>query len=382
MKIVFVSNYFNHHQKPFCEEMYRRFGADFAFVSTTVMREERKKLGYAQNDEPGYVLLSYENEQKRKAALSLIWEADVVITGGAPDNMFYERIRRGKLLFRYSERPFKKKKSCFKKAYHAFCFRKKNLFRKNNIYMLCAGAYVASDYAKLGMYKNRMYKWGYFPDVKKYDIDELMSLKKRNVIMWCGRFIDWKHPDDAIRLAQKLKESGYEFHLNMVGTGVMEEKLRQMVKEYHLEESVCFLGSMPPERVRLQMEETGIYLFTSDCQEGWGAVLNEALNSGCTVVASNTIGSVPFLLMDGKNGYTYISGSVDMLFERVKYLLDHPTKVREMGIAAYETVLGEWNAKVAAERFIRLVECIQKGEKYPVLYEDGPISKTEILKCR
>ena len=30
--------------------------------------------------------------------------------------------------------------------------------------MLCASAYTAKDYASLGMYKNRTYKWGYFPE--------------------------------------------------------------------------------------------------------------------------------------------------------------------------------------------------------------------------
>ena len=381
MKIVFVSNYFNHHQKPFCEEMYRRFGADFTFISTTVMREERKKLGYAQNDFPDYVLLSYKSKQQQETAASLIEEADVVIVGSAPDEMLIKRIRNGKLIFRYSERPFKKKISFPKKLYHSFRFRQRNLFKKN-VYMLCAGAYVACDYADIGMYKNRMYRWGYFPSVKEYDTDRLMSEKKHNVLMWCGRFIDWKHPDDAIRLAKQLKEIGYEFRLNMVGTGVMEEELKQLVKEYRLEESVFFLGSMPPDQVRAYMEEAGIYIFTSDRQEGWGAVLNESMNSGCAVVASHAIGSVPFLLEDGKNGYIYKSGNIDMLFEKVKYLLDYPKEACRIGKNAYETVVNEWNAKVASERFVQLVDCIQRGEKFPVLYKNGPISKTDIVKNR
>jgi hypothetical protein len=37
---------------------------------------------------------------------------------------------------------------------------------------------------------------------------------------------------------------------------------------------------MPPEEVRVHMEQSNIYLFTSDFGEGWGAVLNEAMNSG------------------------------------------------------------------------------------------------------
>ena len=151
MKVVFVSNYFNHHQKPFCEEMYRRLDGEFVFISTAVMREERKALGYAQDDSPKYVLLAYEDEQQKKQAIDLIDAADVVIAGSAPNEMIASRIRAGKLTFRYSERPYKQPVSLLKRAYHCFHWRSKDFFRKN-VYMLCASAYTASDYASVGMY--------------------------------------------------------------------------------------------------------------------------------------------------------------------------------------------------------------------------------------
>ena len=238
--------------------------------------------------------------------------------------------------------------------------------------MLCASAYTASDYASVGMYKGRTFKWGYFPEVKKYNIDHLLSQKRKNTLRWCGRFIDWKHPDDAIQVARKLKESGYDFCLNMIGAGVMEEQLKQLVKDYNLEEDVHFLGSMSPEQVRSYMEQAGIYLFTSDRQEGWGAVLNESMNSGCAVVASREIGSVPFLVRDGENGCVYEAENVSMMYEKVKFLLDHPGKREELGKNAYETIICEWNAETAAKRFLQLAECCLNGEKISSGFDIGP----------
>lgn len=377
-RIVFVSNYFNHHQKPFCEEMYKRLGDGFVFVSTSVMREERKKLGYSQESVPEYVILSYEGEEQRRKGLSFIADADVVIAGSAPEDMLLDRIRAGKLLLRYSERIYKKKVSFIKRVYHFVSFRKRDM-RKDNIYILCAGAYVACDLSSIGMYKNRTYKWGYFPQVKKYDVDSLLSQKKRNVIMWCGRFIDWKHPDDAVMLAKKLKESGYDFHLNMIGTGYMEEELRNLVADFGLQDCVHFLGSMSPEQVRIFMEEAGIYLFTSDRQEGWGAVLNESMNSGCAVVASHAIGSVPFLIRDQENGTVYESGNVEMLFESVKNLLDYAEMQNRLGRAAYKTIISEWNAEIAADRLLVLVDALLKGKETSYLYETGVCSKAELV---
>jgi len=373
MKVVFVSNYFNHHQKPFCEEMYRRLGGDFAFISTSVMSEERKELGYSSDDQPEYVHLAYEGEQQKRNAAALINTADVVIAGSAPNDMFYERIRTGKLLLRYAERPFKRKASLFRRAYHFIRHHQMDLWKKN-IYMLCAGGYVAKDYASIGMYQGRTYKWGYFPVVKKYDMDELFLRKRRNVLMWCGRFIDWKHPDDAILLAKRLKEQGYDFHLNIVGTGDMEEKLHKLVRQFDLTGQVQFLGSMAPDRVRTHMEEAGIYLLTSDRQEGWGAVLNEAMSSGCAVVASDSAGAVPYLICDGENGAVYPSGNQGVMFEKVKYLLDHPEDQKSMGQEAYQTMEETWNANTAAERVLRLAEKLLAGEKKPGLFEEGPCS--------
>lgn len=375
MKVVFVSNYFNHHQKPFCDEMYEKLCGNFTFISTTVMREERIRLGYLQGQPPDYVLLSYESEKKKKEAISLINEADVVIAGSAPDEMLLQRIRSDKLTLRYSERPFKREKSFVKKIYHAFYFRKRDLF-KDNIYMLCAGAYAEKDFSSIGIYKNRTYKWGYFPAVKEYDVDSLFSAKKNNVIMWCGRLIDWKHPDDAVILASKLKKIGYDFSLNIVGNGVMENELKSLVEDAGLSDVVNFMGSMPPEKVRYCMEEAGIFIFTSDRQEGWGAVLNEAMNSGCAVVASDATGAASYLINDGTNGMLYPSTDTDTLFQKVRYLLDNTEKQKALGIAAYHTVKNLWNAKVAAERILQLSERLLKGEKHPVLFETGPCSET------
>ena len=120
--------------------------------------------------------------------------------------------------------------------------------------------------------------------------------------------------------------------------------------------------------------------FTSDKNEGWGAVLNESMNSACAVVASDAIGAVPFLLQDGENGLCYRSCDVDDLYKKVKFLLDHEEERKVMGKNAYETVTSLWNAEVAAQRLLDLSEQILQGNKRPTLYGTGPCSKAQILK--
>ena len=230
------------------------------------------------------------------------------------------------------------------------------------------------------MFKNRMYKWGYFPETRHYDLNSLFERKNRAEILWCGRFLEWKHPEIAINVALRLKADGYDFVLKFIGTGVMEDKLRQMIVENHLEENIRLLGPMPPEKVRDNMERAGIYLFTSDRQEGWGAVLNESMNSGCAVIASHTIGAVPYLLKNNKNGLIYDFDNSEALYSNVRLLLDNPGEQRRLGEAAYKTITEEWNAEVAAERLVNLSKHILDGDKYPDLYKSGPCSRAEIIK--
>lgn len=69
-----------------------------------------------------------------------------------------------------------------------------------------------------------------------------------------------------------------------------------------------------------------------------------------------------------------------MLFEKVKWLLDNQSFAIELGKKAYETIVTEWNAEVAVERFLNLTSHILAGEKHPDLYKTGPCSKAEIIK--
>lgn len=371
MKIVMVSNYFNHHQRPLAEALNRLCGGQFRFIETTTMRQERKDLGYGFGDMPDYVLRSWEED----GCAQLIEEADVVIAGSAPETLLKGRIRAGKLIFRYSERPLKNGPEWGKYLPRLLRWHLRNPAGKP-IYLLCASAFTAGDYAKFGLFRDRAYQWGYFPGTKTYG--ELPH-KEPNSILWCGRFLDWKHPDDVLLAAKRLREEGYDFRLDFIGAGPMEQMLQDLTVAYGLTDHVRFLGSMKPDQVRTHMERSAIYLFTSDRNEGWGAVLNESMNSGCAVIASHAIGSVPFLLKDGENGLVYVSGNGDMLYEKMKYLLSHPQEQTRLGENACRTITECWNAETAARRLISLADKILSGERHPELYDNGVCSKAAVI---
>ncbi len=374
LSVLYISNYFNHHQKPFADALYARIGCNFSFIETTSIPEFRRKLGYKEMT--AQYVLRY-NEETRTRIDRMILDADVVIYGEAPLSIIKARYRTGKLTFRNDESRFKNPNRYLKWPIYTY-----NSFWLNKGYLLCASAYAPIDYFLSGMKPRKCFRWGYFTELKEYNADELMNLKRSEKlhsvsILWVGRLIKWKHPDSTIRVAEHLKKQGLTFNLNIIGRGKLEDELKKIVAKKRLDDVIHFLGSMSPLEVRKQMEKSDIFLFTSDRQEGWGAVLNESMNSGCAVVADGNIGSVPYLIDNGVNGMVYKSTNWTDLCDKVEWLIRHPKEMSDLGRRAYQTIHDLWNAEVAANNFLVLSENLINGLESPILI--GPCSSSPIL---
>ena len=85
MEAVFVSNFFNHHQKPFSDTMAAR--CSYTFVETEKMDGERRAMGWGLDGLPDYVTDAETYRTQNGGMLKRITEADAVIIGSAPDKL-------------------------------------------------------------------------------------------------------------------------------------------------------------------------------------------------------------------------------------------------------------------------------------------------------
>ncbi len=388
MKLTIVSNYINHHQIPMSDELYRQLGGDFAFVQTQEMEEDRVRMGWqAELGKLPYLKLYYEEP---KVCAELIMDSDVVVFGGVEDESYIKpRLNAGKIVIRASERLYREGQW---KSISPRGRRKKyedhTRYADKPVYLLCHGAYVASDFEIVHAYPDKKFVWGYFPQVNTYNIDELFFRKlhvdaageRETRLLWAGRFMKLKHPEYAIKVARFLKKSGVSFHLDMVGGGELEDSMKGLAVRYGLGENVSFHGFLPPQSVRRFMEEADVFMFTSDYLEGWGAVLNEAMNSACAVVAGHGIGAVPFLLKHGENGLVYRTGNYREFQGYVLRLCSDASMRRKLGENAYGTMVGMWNPSNAAHRLLTFSEGLIKGEVN--VYDEGLLSRAPIIPPR
>lgn len=385
MKVVFISNFLTHHQVPFCLEMQKKLGDDFKFISTVKIFQWRLDLGFKDLDqEYDFVVRAYENNEEYEKAKKLVFESDVAIIGSTTDDLLEERLKADKITFRYRARIFIFLdgffKTIFDKEKMGLFYQRHIKYRKNkNLHLLCANAYGPNDFNLFGLYKNKIYKWGYFLETNKYDIEKLLDQKAKNEkteIIWVARFIKWKHPEVVIKLAKNLKAQNYNFRIRMLGTGVLEEKIKEKVKNEKLEDVVEIVGQVASDKVKDYYETSNIFIGTSGSEEGWGAVINESMNAGCAVVANRRMGSVPFLIRHNENGFMY--NIYDELEENVKKLIKDKELQRKFGKNAYEFITEKWTAKVASDNLVKLFESVIYGEKYDV--SEGPASKAQNYK--
>ena len=382
MKVTFYSNFLTHHQVPFCLEMQKRLGNDFKFVSTVKIFQWRLDMGFEDLDQKyDFVIRAYEDEKQRGEAKKLAIESDVVMIGSTTDELIEERLKMDKLTFRYRARVFIFPdgvfKTLFDKEKMKLFYDRHIKYRKNkNLHLLCANAYGAKDFNSLGLYKDKTYKWGYFLETNKYDIDELINLKEKNEkmqIIWVARFIKWKHPEVVLKLAKNLKNQKYNFNIQMLGTGVLEEKIRKQVKEQNLDDVIDIVGQVPSNRVKDYMEKANIFIGTSDSFEGWGAVINESMNAGCSIVANEKMGSVPFLIGNNDRGLMY--KDYKDLENKVKLLMNDKNLRKKTAKNAYNYITTKWTGEIAAENIIEMFNCVINNKEITV--KEGPASKVK-----
>ena len=359
----------NHHQIPLCDSLYANEDVNFSFYSTGAIANERLSLGYSQEIRDYHSLANYNDESFRMK----VDFADVVIIGAAPMRIVKNRLLSNKLTFTYSERIFKNVRYIISNFIKGTIFKRFiNPSKFSSSYLLCASSYMAHDMKIIGAYKNKMFKWGYFPkcNYKCINYRKNTGLIK---IIWVGRLIKWKQPQHAIFVAAALKKNHINFDMEIIGDGPEMIRLKKMSKKLNVIDRCSFLGSLSNEDVLARMYDADVFLFTSNYSEGWGAVLNEAMGAYCCVIANKRAGATNYLIDDSKNGFIYNKWTeIVPIIEQLASDNDTLIKYKENASLTIEKI---WNADLAARRLVAVSKCILNGTEEN--FESGPMSKIQ-----
>lgn len=377
--IVFISNFFNHHQMPLAEELNRLTKGQYRFIEQVPMPEEFLKGGYPDYSDSPMLVQAWRGEAETREASRLTMEADIVVYGNILSyHDINRRLAMGKLTFEYGERWFKRgllnllspRLLRSQWYYHTRHYRQP-------LYRLNASAFAASDLSKMRSFRGKGFKWSYFTRVEPIDADTIVKERQscgKTRFISVARLIPWKQVDHLIKACSILKNQGItDFETDIYGSGPEEGHLKSLIERLGLQDHVALRGNLPNDAMLAEMRKYDALVFCSNRNEGWGAVVNEAMSSACTVIGSNSIGSIPYLIKDGENGFIYTNGNVDMLAEKMKKLIESEDLRMRLGMAAYQTISQEWQPAVAAERLLALASNLREGKPTP--FADGPCSQ-------
>lgn len=130
--------------------------------------------------------------------------------------------------------------------------------------------------------------------------------------------------------------------LVMIGDGPEHERIRRFVEEKGLVDKVTLLPFQTQEKLRDIYHHAEALILSSNREETWGLVINEAMACGLPVIASDQCGATSTLVRNGVNGYAFSISepqSLTACLERFHRLTS--TERKDMQTAARETI-GHW----------------------------------------
>jgi glycosyltransferase involved in cell wall biosynthesis len=99
--------------------------------------------------------------------------------------------------------------------------------------------------------------------------------------------------------------SGNPWHLVIIGTGPLENKIRELICTLKLSNYIHLPGYLNVYQLIPYYALASTFILASDHEEQWGLVINEAMASGLPVIASEVCGASNDLIIEGVTGYKF-----------------------------------------------------------------------------
>jgi glycosyltransferase involved in cell wall biosynthesis len=169
-------------------------------------------------------------------------------------------------------------------------------------------------------------------------------------------FVGRLEPDKGVDLLLRASALAEEAHsLVIAGAGPEETRLRQLAVELGIERRVRFAGSVSQTELPTLLQGSDLLVLpsvsTKRFREPWGLVVNEAMNCGLPVVASDAVGaSAGGLVVHSSTGLVVPERRVDALAAALDELVADSSKRRQLGDAARVHVAA-WSYDAAADAF-------------------------------
>lgn len=182
----------------------------------------------------------------------------------------------------------------------------------------------------------------------------------QKMVLYLGRLEEVKGLPYLLEAFASLQRS--DAVLVLVGTGSERPRLEQLAQEKGLTDRVRFVGYVPPEGTVSYYALACVYVLPSITmpygKELWGLVVNEAMNQGVPVIASEAVGAAAGgLVQDGITGFVVPERDSAALAQALRRVLDDPDLRQRLGRNA-RRVVASWNNERMVMGFRQAIEFV------------------------
>ncbi|MES0157594.1 glycosyltransferase family 4 protein [Mesorhizobium sp. M0018] len=182
-------------------------------------------------------------------------------------------------------------------------FRTRSVAQKAKFVLSASGDHQR-DFERLGFARDRIFRYGYFPDFPAITRKTGPNFDLR---ILCIGYLEPFKGQDCLLSALAILKHKIPFECAVTGFGSSESYLLKMRDRLGLQENVKFEGVVSNDKLRELFNWANI-LIAPGLEEPWGIRVNEALLSGLPVVVSDGVGAKELVEVSGA-GELFRAGS-------------------------------------------------------------------------
>lgn len=149
-------------------------------------------------------------------------------------------------------------------------------------------------------------------------------------LLFVGRLEPEKGLPFLVQCVAVLKEQNKNVHLDIVGSGVEEERLQTLVQNLSVSKEVSFHGYVAFGESLFSYYRAADFFVLPSLSEGIPNVLMEAMAFGIPII-STSVGGIAGVIRHKENGLLVEPGSATALAEAITELIDDPKLTADLG---------------------------------------------------
>ena len=198
----------------------------------------------------------------------------------------------------------------------------------------------------------------------KVKLKQKFNITDEKIVLYVGRIEDCKglqYLVEVIGLSKNLN-----CYLLFIGSGDLKEALEKECKERNIKH--CFLGYVPNEELRNYYGLADVFVLpsitTKTFKEPWGIVVNEAMNQGCPIVATDAVGAAAGGLVQQDRNGVIVPEADSVAMGRALELLLGDDELRARMSQASREIIKEWSPQQMVVDFSRAIEFVYHQSKH------------------